>query len=503
MEGNKTIKVLYATGEAFPFSKTGGLADVAGSLPQSLKRKGVDCRIVTPLYGPVDSKIGKVSIDKTQMKYLEFIMVPVAWRREYCGIYEAEYDGVTYYLLDNERYFYRPTLFGEPDNAERFAFLSRAVLEILPYIHFKPDVIIANDWQTALTPIYQHIFYSQSDWFSGIKTAFTIHNIAYQGQFNFDILEDIFGLPQTARSIVEYNNEISLMKGAIETAHSVVTVSEGYAEEIAGNKRNPPWFDFGCGLTPIIKARYHKLTGILNGIGLGNDPLSDSNIYANYDVNTFAAGKAKNKSELQKRLELEERADIPLIGIVSRIDPGQKGCQLIVEALNEGLLDDNEAQFVLLGNAAEGDEDGKKIESAFKAIEKRYKGTGKIHTHIGFVPELSQKIYAGADMFLVPSLYEPCGLSQLIALKYGAIPVVRETGGLADTVEDYGNGKGTGFVFKDYSWEDLSHSIERAIEAYRDREAWAMLTKRAMECDYSWNKSSIDKYIELFERLLQ
>lgn len=496
----KNIKVLFVSSEALPFSKTGGLADVVGSLPQSLKRKGVDCRIVTPLYGAVsDPRYGKVSIDKQNMKFINSFNVPVSWRKEYCGIYEAEYKGVTYYLIDNEHYFKRNTLYEEHDNVERFTFFSRAALEILPYIDFKPDVINANDWHSALVPVFQHAIYSQSEWYAGIKTAFTIHNIAFQGKYGFEILDDIIGLPESANNIVEYDGCVNLMKGAIETAHSVITVSPNYANEIAGNHSDTSGYDFGMGLTPIINSRAFKLLGILNGLDKHINPVIDKNLYMNYDVDTFIKGKARNKRKLQERLGLELRRDVALIGIVTRIDSEQKGCQLIIDALKNGLMDSNNAQFVLLGSAAKGDEEGRQLESEFMKFEEFYKG--RMAVYIGFVPELSQKIYAASDIYLMPSKYEPCGLSQLIALKYGAIPVVRETGGLADSVKDNLNGKGNGYTFKDYDCESLIDAVNRAMGDYKDSEGWEKLTKRAMKCDFSWDASSAAMYIRHFKSL--
>jgi len=500
MKNNKLLKVLFATSEAAPFSKSGGLGDVNGSLPRVLNRK-VDCRVITPLYGPVDPKYGKVAIDKNNMRFIGYIIVPVAWRREYCGIYETMQNGVMYYFLDNMKYFQRDVMYGAYDDGERFSFFCRAVFEALLFINFKPDIINASDWQTALIPILQDRVYSKYDWYANIKTVFTIHNIAYQGQFSFDILSDVFDLPYSAKSYVEYDGCINLMKGAIETAYSVVTVSKTYVDEIAGNNRSPGWYDFGRGLTGIINARINKFKGILNGLDKDIDPMADENIYVNYCIDTFVDGKAANKLELQRRLGLEERADVPLIAMITRIDPGQKGCQLVVEALNNGLLDETGAQFMFIGNTADGDWDGKNIENDFQAIGRRYEGTGKMATYIGFSPELSQKLYAGADIFLVPSLYEPCGLTQMTALKYGTIPVVRKTGGLADTVTEDGCA-GNGFVFNDYSHEDLSNAIRRAVVLYWDRPAWEALTRRAMECDFSWDAGAADEYIRLFESLL-
>ena len=489
------MNVLYVTSEAFPFASTGGLADVAGSLPQALNREGMDCRIVMPLYGKIPEEFRK------NMKFLKSFSVPVAWRRQHCGIFMSEYDDTTYYFIDNEYYFKEPPLYGHGNDGERFAFFSRAALEILPYIDFRPDIINANDWQAALVPIYQNVLYSQNEWYKGIKTVITIHNIAFQGQYGFDIFDNVLGLPQWARSVVDFHGGVNLLKGAIETADFVVTVSPRYAHEIAGNHGDTTGFDFGSGLTHFISARDWKLGGIVNGLGKSFDPATDKNLYKNYTVKNYKSGKKENKLRLQSDLGLDSRADVPLIGVVSRVDTKQKGTSLITEAMYSGILDNNDVQFIFLGSAAHGDGDGARMEDALRELEQRYRG--RVVSYIGFVPKIAQRIYAASDIFLVPSLYEPCGLTQLIALKYGAIPVVRETGGLADTITDSGNGDGNGFTFKNYSGEELKHAIERALCGYWNREGWDLLTKRAMNCDYSWDTTSVVHYKNLFEHLLK
>ena len=488
------MRVLYVASEARPFAASGGLADVAGSLPQSLKRSGVDCRIVMPLYSSMPWHL------RNELKYITHFTVPVSWRSRHCGLFWAEYDGVTYYFIDNEHYFKRATLYDEYDNAERFAFFSRAVLEILPRIDFKPDVINANDWQTALVPIYQHLYYSKDGWYAGIKTVFTIHNIAFQGKYGYEIFNDVLGLPDWAINLVNFDDCLNLLKGAMQTAHSVVTVSPNYAREISGNHWDVTGYDFGQGLTSVLQAESMKLSGIRNGVDMHSiDPAEDGGLYVNYNTETFAEGKRENKRRLQERLGLEQRDDVPLIGFVTRIDSRQKGCQLVLEVLSSGLMDCFDAQFVLLGNAAAGDLDGRYMEDGFRYFENRYRG--RVVSYIGFVPELAQKIYAASDIYLMPSKYEPCGLSQIIAMKYGAIPVVRETGGLADTVHDSLSGSGNGFTFTYYSGEELRRAIERALHGYRDRNGWSILTKRAMQCDFSWDAGPVHEYIHLYERL--
>ena len=489
------MKVLYIASEARPFIASGGLADVAGSLPLSLKRKGVDCRVVIPLYSKISEPLLK------QVHFITKFESPVSWRRRYCGVFQAEHEGVIYYFIDNEYYFKRPTLYDEYDNGERFAFFSRAVLEMLPYIDFWPDVINANDWQTALVPIYHNIYYSKDERYSGIKTVFTIHNIAFQGKYGFDLYNDTLGLPDSAIGLIEYDRCVNLMKGAIQAANSIVTVSPSYANEISGRHNDTSGYDFGQGLTPFIAAESHKLIGILNGVDTSSmNPRLDANLYRRYDARDFKTGKAANKLWLRERLGLQQNADVPLIGIVTRIDPEQKGCQLILEALGDGLLDRNEAQFVILGSAADSDFEGKQLENDFRNVESRYRG--RAVAYIGFVPELAQKIYAASDIYLMPSKYEPCGLSQIIAMKYGAIPVVRETGGLSDTVRDSLGGDGNGFTFKNYSSRELSDAIERALAGFKIKSGWYILTRRAMKCDFSWDSGSANEYIALFERLV-
>ena len=398
------MKVLYCTSEARPFAATGGLADVAGSLPQALRARLIGCRVVMPLYEEIPQNL------RDNMKFITSLSVPVAWRRQYCGVFEARSGGVIYYLIDNQYYFKRKGLYGHYDDAERFAFLSRAVLEMLPYLDFRPDVIHCNDWQTALVPIYYSIFYANNDWYRGIKTVFTIHNIQYQGKYGKELLEDVLGIPQSALPILEYDDCVNMMKGAIETANRVTTVSPTYAQEILD-----PWFSHK--MDKILRERSWKLTGILNGIDVVSyNPETDPDIYAHYSVNDMA-GKAVNKAELQKRLGLEEDPEVPLIGMVTRM-VAHKGLDLVKETLDQLMWETN-IQFVILGS---GDYE---YETFFREMQNKY--PGRLCACFGFVPELSRKIYAGADIFLMPSKSEPCGLSQMIALRYGTIPVVRRS----------------------------------------------------------------------------
>ena len=473
------MKVLFCASEALPFAATGGLADVAGSLPAALRKRLIGCRVVLPLYASVPQEL------RDSMTFVTSISVPVAWRRQYCGIFEAKYNGVIYYLLDNQYYFRREGgFYGHFDDAERFAFLSRAVIEMLPHIDFKPDVIHANDWQLALVPIYFDLFYANNDWYKGIKTLFTIHNIQYQGKYGFEILEDVFGIPSSRADIVAFDDCVNLMKGAIETANRVSTVSPTYAKEILD-----PWFSHG--LHPILQQRQWKLSGILNGIDVDSyNCETDTQIPANFSADDLS-GKATCKQYLQERLGLNQDPDAPLVGMVSRL-VSHKGLDL-VKARLDALMNDTNIQFAVLGS---GDYE---YEAFFREMASRY--PGRFSATIGFIPELSRKIYAGADMFLMPSKSEPCGLSQMIALRYGTLPIVRETGGLKDSIQDCGDGQGNGFTFKTYNADDMAGAVHRAVAAYNDKKLWPQLQKRAIECDNSWGRSA-NEYIRLYKQML-
>ncbi|BCI60006.1 glycogen synthase GlgA [Solibaculum mannosilyticum] len=472
------MKVLFVTSEARPFAATGGLGDVAGSLPQAIRSRLVGCRVVMPLYEDIPQDL------KDTMRFVTSLSVPVSWRRQYCGIFEAKYNGVTYYLLDNQYYFKRQGLYGHYDDAERFAFLSRAAIEIIPYIDFKPDVIHSNDWQTALLPVYYKLFYQDRPGFEDIKTLFTIHNIQYQGQYGMEILEDVFGLPQYARSIVEFDGDVNEVKGAIQMADWVSTVSPTYAQELLD-----PWFSHG--LDPVLRENQGKMSGILNGIDTQlYNPEKDDRIYAAYSTEDLS-GKAENKKCLQERMGLPVKPDVPVMGMVTRL-VSHKGLDLVKYILDE-LLSTEDIQMVVLGS---GDW---VYENFFQEMQAKY--PDKLAVVIGFIPELSHKIYAGSDLFLMPSKSEPCGLSQMIALRYGSIPIVRETGGLKDSIFDSGDGKGNGFTFKSYNAHDMLAAIRRAIAGYySSKEGWATLVDRAMKCDNSWGKSA-NEYIRLYKSL--
>lgn len=472
------MKVLFVTSEAQPFAASGGLADVAGSLPQALRQRLIGCRIVMPLYGEIPQEM------RDQMRFLTSFSVPVSWRHQYCGVFEARWGGVVYYFLDNEYYFKRKGIYGHFDDAERFAFFSRAVLEMLPFIDFKPNIIHCNDWQTALVPTYYNVFYAQNGWYSGIKTVFTIHNIQYQGKYGPELYQDVIGVPPYARSILDYDGCINYMKGAIESANRVTTVSPSYAWEI-----RDPWFSYG--LDPILNARAWKIRGILNGIDTDRyNPETDPDIYANYNANDLS-GKAVCKQKLQERLGLEQNAEVPIIAMVTRL-VAPKGLDLVKAAIDQ-IMREEYVQFIILGS---GDWE---YESFFRSMQDRY--PGRFSACHGFVPELSRKIYAGADLFLMPSKSEPCGLSQMIALRYGTIPIVREVGGLRDSIQDSGAGEGNGFTFKTYDAMDMLGCIRRAIAGYWQRDGWNVLIRRAMNCDNSWNRSA-NAYIDLYREVI-
>ena len=473
------MKVLYVASEALPFAASGGLGDVAGSLPKALRKRLIGCRVVMPMYDTIPQEL------KDTMTFITSICVPVAWRRQYCGIFEARAGGVIYYLLDNQYYFKRDGLYGYYDDAERFTFFSRAVLEMLEHIDFKPDIIHCNDWQSAMTPVFFSTIYAKREYYQNIKTVFTIHNIQYQGTYGMELINDVLGIPAENIPIVEYDGDVNLMKGAIETANAVTTVSPTYANEILD-----PWYSHG--LDNILNMRRNKLCGILNGIDYENyDPATDKNICTNFDVNSIDK-KAENKKALQEELGLPCSPDTPLIGIVSRL-VGHKGFDL-VKAIFEELLNTENVQLAILGSGEW------QYESFFKDMAARY--PDKVALRLGFIPSLARKIYAGSDLFLMPSKSEPCGLSQMVAMRYGTIPIVRETGGLRDSVFDSGDGLGNGFTFANYNAHDMLHTIRRAIGGYTDKEGWKLLMTRAMNSDNSWGKSA-NEYIKLYNSLLK
>ena len=475
------MKVLFVASEAQPFMASGGLADVAGALSQALRQRLIGCRVVMPMYDTIAQEY------KDKMTFLTSISVPVAWRRQYCGIFQAKHNGVIYYFLDNQYYFKRDSIYGHYDDAERFTFFARAVLEILPHIDFKPDIIHCNDWQSALTPVFYSTMYAKDPWYAGIKTVFTIHNIQYQGTYGMDIIGDVVGLKPEDAGILEYDGDANFMKGGIECADWVTTVSPSYAQEILD-----PWYSHG--LDPILRERQWKLSGILNGIATDtNDPETDPNLAMHYNAQNAKEGKAANKAALQETMGLPVRPDVPLVGLVTRL-VSHKGLDLIKAVFDE-FISTTDVQVVVLGS---GDW---QYENYFRELADRY--GDKVAVRIGFVPSLAKKIYAGADLFLMPSKSEPCGLSQMVALRYGTIPIVRETGGLRDSITDSGDGVGNGYTFKTYNAHDMLGALRRAVDTYYNaKDYWDTLVVRALECDFSWGKSA-GEYIKLYKQLMK
>lgn len=474
-------KILYAGGEILPFAATGGLGDVLGSLPEAVKRANpdFDVRVVMPLY----SKISAVW--REQMKFERWIMVNVSWRTQYCGIYSLVKNGVKYYFLDNESYFNRDNLYGENDDAERFAFFSYAVLDLMAAVDFYPDIYHANDWQTAMSVVELKHTYSGSEQYRNVKAVYTIHNIDYQGVFGMDLFGDVFGFESHMRGLVEYDGNINLTKAAVECADFVTTVSPRYAQEIQTEY-------YSNGLHHILRQYSFKLDGIINGIDTElNSPENVSDIPFRF-TSRGLTGKAKNKAELQRKFGLEERADVPVIAMISRL-ASHKGFDLVMRIADELMEDD--VQFILLGTGE------KKYEEFFAEFAKRH--PGKAGISISYDRVLSKLIYAGADMFLMPSKSEACGLAQMIASRYGTVPIVRETGGLYDTIKPYGpDGAGNGFTFAAYNAHDMLYVIREAEEVYRDSAKWKTLVRKIMKIDFSWDNSA-RKYVEMYERVFK
>ncbi len=471
------MNILFAASEAVPFAASGGLADVIGSLPSAIHSKGHDCRVVMPLYKSIRPEL------RAELTFLTNITVDVSWRKQYCGIFTAIWNGVTYYLIDNEYYFGRDGLYGFYDDCERFVFFSRAVLEMLRYIDFAPDIIHGNDWQTALIPVFYQVFYKYQQGYQNIKHVFTIHNIQYQGNYGREVLNEVMGIPLYHMGILEYDGAINMMKGAIETADQISTVSPSYAWEILD-----PWYAHG--LDRILVNKQHKLKGILNGIDTTlYNPEADTTIAQTFSA-ANPAGKKACKAALVEALGLQG-GDAPVVGIVTRF-VSHKGIDLIRYVFED--IVKLGYQFAILGS-------GEKIyEDFFSEMHDRY--PEQVSVTLGFQPDLARKIYAGADMFLMPSQSEPCGLAQMLAMRYGTIPIVRETGGLRDSVTDDGNQDGNGFTFKTYNAHDMLDACTRAKACYDDADAWKALVYRAMTSDYSWSTSA-DAYIEMYKALCQ
>ena len=475
------MKILYVTSEASPFAKTGGLGDVAGSLPASLAKEGAEVAVVLPLYRRVRERFGD------QLNFLCYDYVDLAWRHIYCGIFTLEKDGVTWYFLDNEQYFDRPELYGYLDDGERFAFFSRAVVQMLDHMKFWPDVINANDWQSALVPIYLKDDGVRVDRYRSIKTVFTIHNIEYQGRFNPYVLGDLFGLDAgwVRDGTLLMDGDLNLLKGAVLCADAVTTVSPTYANELK-------LAYFAHRLESVMRQCEYKLHGVLNGIDVVSfNPATDKRLTFNYSPDDMS-GKEKDKAELQKMLGLREDPHVPIVAMISRL-VSHKGLDLVCEVIHDmmGLP----MQLVILGK---GD---KKYEEFFQWAGQQY--PGRMSVVLDYNEELSMAIYSGADLFLMPSRSEPCGLSQMIAMRYGTVPVVRETGGLRDTVQPYDalRDAGNGYSFANYSSGDMLYVLRSAVYLYTDYpEAFDRLRQRAMDCDFSWKRSA-NSYLSIYAGL--
>ena len=467
--------------EAAPFAKTGGLGDVLGALPQALAKLGNDVRVVLPKYGCIPEEY------KSEMEFLFFIYVPLGWRRKYCGVFQLKKDGVTYYFLDNEYYFGDVYLYKWND-LERFAFYDKACLEILPKLDFKPDVIHAHDWQAGMVPVLLNAYYVRDVFYQGIKTMFTIHNLRYQGIYSIDIVSDFFSLgPQFfTEDKLEFHGCANLLKGGIVYSDYVTTVSPTYAEEI----KTPLG---GEKLEGLLSARSNSLFGIINGLDYSvYNPKTDKSIYENYDVKTVKTKKKINKIKLQEQLGLPIDGEKAMIGIVSRL-VDQKGFDIITAAMGE--LMSMDIQIVVVGT---GDA---KYEEMFR--QTAWYNPTKMSANIMFSNDLAHKVYAASDLFLMPSMFEPCGLSQLISFAYGTIPIVRETGGLKDTVQPYNKftGEGNGFSFYPYNASDMAYTIRMALGYFADKKVWNKLVTNAMKLDFSW-KNSAEEYNNLYKNLI-
>ncbi len=477
-------KILFVGAEAMPFAATGGLGDVLGSLPAALAKAGgdeVDIRVIMPLYSAMKSEWReKLTTDMV-------FNVQLSWRSLYCGILSLKKDGVTYYFVDNQYYFSRDALYGQYDDGERYAYFCMAVMEFLCRSDWKPDILHAHDWQAALAVVYLERKYKLVKGMYDIKKVFTIHNIEYQGKYDFAILGDVFALSNDDHGTMEYGDCINLMKAAIECADRVTTVSPRYAEEIRGGEHSH-------GLSHILNKYAFKLSGILNGIDYDYyDPETDPAIVCHYSVDDAGEGKAANKLDLQKKLGLPEREDVPVISVISRL-ASHKGLDLVADIAQRMLYDD--VQFVVLGRGEA------RYENFFRSLEARF--PNKMRALIEYDRDLSKRIYAATDIFVMPSKSEPCGLSQMIASRYGAIPVVRETGGLYDSIKGYwehdGELEGNGFTFANYSSEELLDRIYAAANVWHDQPKRKNLVDRVMSVDFSWSVSA-EKYLALYEGL--
>ncbi len=478
------MKIWFASSEVDPFIKTGGLADVAGSLPVALRKMGIDIRVVMPKYGQIAAKY------TDRMEFLGSVEVDLTWRRQYCGIFRLVENGVTCYFLDNEYYFHRDWYYGQSDDGERFTFFCRAILDTLPKIGFQPDIIHLNDWQTGLTGLFLDAHYRQfrdDGFFRNIHTVFTIHNLRYQGVFSRDMMDSVLGLSWTYFNPngIEHNGAVSFMKAGLNFSTRITTVSKTYAQEIQSEY-------FGENLSGTINRRAADLRGIVNGIDYElNNPEGDARLFTPFSA-TDLSGKHANKAALQKQMHLPAKDDIPLVGIISRL-VDQKGFDLVARVLEEILSYD--VQIIILGT---GD---KQYEDLFRSAHHAH--PAKVSARIRYDALLAQRIYAACDFFLMPSRFEPCGLSQLFSMRYGTVPVVRETGGLKDTVIAYNavTGEGTGFTFANYNAHEMKDALLRGMAVFADKPAWERLVRTCMLQDFSWEHAARE-YMALYQEIL-
>ncbi|CAM4417748.1 glycogen synthase GlgA [Paenibacillus tarimensis] len=474
------MNVLFAAAEGSPFVKTGGLADVIGALPKALRKEGVDVRIVLPKYQAVSKTY------REKMKLVAEFQVPVGWRMVYCGLWELTHEGITVYFIDNEHYFKREGVYGYGDDGERFSYYCRAVLEMLRHVEFIPDVIHTHDWHTGMVGALLDKHYRHDERYAAIRNVFTIHNLQFQGVFPYEVLSDLLGLDQEyfSHGKVEFHGNVNFLKAGLVFADRVTTVSGTYAEEI----RTP---EYGEGLDGELRYLGSKLSGIVNGIDEKVfNPATDPHIYMKYRTNL--AKKRENKTALQRMVGLPERPEVPVIGMVSRITV-QKGFDLVADAI-DGLMEHDDVQIVILGA---GDYHYEQL-----LLHKSLQHPEKLAVQLKFDEHLAHQIYAGSDMFLMPSRFEPCGISQLLAMRYGSLPIVRETGGLKDTVQSYNEftGEGNGFTFGPYTTHDMVYTIRRALHFYHMPDNWKAVVKNAFAGDYSWSQSA-RKYLELYEAI--
>ena len=470
------MKILFVASEAAPFVRSGGLGDVAGALPKAFAELGHDARVILPFY-----KLIIPDKYKNNFRFVGSTYVDLSWRRQYVGVYEAIYDGVTYYFVDNEMYFKRDRLYGNFDDGERFAYFSKAVLEVIQLIGFYPDILHCNDWHTALTPVYLDVFYRFAEEFRNIRTVFTIHNIEFQGKYGTELLGDILGLPQWAESLVMNDGCVNFMKGGIECSSAVTTVSETYANEILN-----PYYSYG--LEGILSERRYKLHGVINGIDTKvYDPATDPALFKNYTLRSY--GKKKlNKQALCEMLDLPYDENRPLMAMVTRLTE-QKGMDLVGAVIDEIMRAD--IQMVVLGT---GDW---RYENLVERVQGQY--PSKFRGIVQFSSDLASKLYAASDLFLMPSKFEPCGLSQMIAMAYGSVPVVRETGGLKDTVEPFNpvEKTGVGFTFKTYNSYDMLDAVWRAYGTFFDKDNWKAVVSNGMKKNFGWEVSA-KKYLDIY-----